>query len=434
MNPRVEAIKTLKEIDFGGAFSNLSTREVLSKIPFTNEDRGLYLNLVYGCLQNKIYLDYIIGKVATKPLAKLDKLVLESLRVAVYQIYFLDRIPDYAAVDQSVSFVAKENPKAKGFVNGVLRNILRKKDELGCIQAMDNEKEVLSLKYSVPLWLVHKYFEAYGGEEGTKIIESMNQTPPLTLRVNTLKNTASDLFDHLEKEGFAPKKGKLSKDAILLGETAGFGGELTKSIGYKKGWFTIQDQGAMTMVEALDPKAGEKVLDMCAAPGGKTTHIAQLMDNQGEIVARDIYTSRLNLIEDTAKRLGVTNIITQAVDGCILDPTEVETYDKILLDAPCSGTGIIRRKPEIRYTGDKKTRKAIRQIQKKLLENGVAMLKKGGTLVYSTCAVDSEENEKMIQWICKEHPELEMESQGYTNPLIDGSDCFFHCVLKKKTN
>ncbi|SDX78457.1 16S rRNA (cytosine(967)-C(5))-methyltransferase RsmB [Eubacterium barkeri] len=435
MDPRGLAVDSLQHILREGAFSNLETREALSRVSLSGEDKGLYITLVYGTLQNQMYLDYLLCQVLDKPLKRLDGSVRIILEVAAYQIFFLDRIPDYAIVDEAVTLTGKKVPKARGFVNGVLRNILRQKAALADFHLEDwpNEKEGLSIRYSIPQWIVHKYFEVFGEEKAMTILPKMNDTPPFTLRTNTLKITREALMTELSALGMVPEAGTLYPEAIHLLGTAGMGSDINKERLFSSGFYTIQDQGAMGLSHLLDPQPGEQILDMCAAPGGKTTHIAQLMENQGEIIARDIHAHRLALIDGAARRLGISCIKTEKADGTRLNPIDIKVFDRILLDAPCTGTGIIRRKPEIRHRGDKKERKAIRQIQGVMLDHAATMLKDGGVLVYSTCSVNPDENEHQIEMFLSNHPEMQMEpgTMGYTDLTMDGCDSFFHCKMTK---
>lgn len=440
MKIRDQVVRTLLRVEKEGAFSNLETKKILEKGNYKEEDRGLYLNIVYGTLQNKIYLDFLLKKYIKTDLNKLDSEVLCILRSSVYQIYFLNKIPDYAVVNEAVSLIEGLNPKAKGFVNGVLRNILRgqEEDKIFDFDSFDNEKEALSVRYSIPVWIIHKYYEAFGSEVAEKVIPLLNEKPPFTIRTNTLKTNREALKQALENKEIKVDCGALDKDALKLENANHFENQVQNDELFKKGHFVIQDQGAMLAASMLEPKPDEMILDMCAAPGGKTTHISQLMENRGTVVACDVFESRLKLIDEAAQRLGITNIMTQKSDGCIFRPEEKEKYDRILLDAPCSGLGIIRRKPEIRYTMTKKARKELVKIQKTLLDHAAQYLKPEGTLVYCTCTVNGDENEKQIQTFLDRHPYMHLEKSidalemVRTNPLDDGCDCFFMCKLKKK--
>ncbi|WP_195267007.1 16S rRNA (cytosine(967)-C(5))-methyltransferase RsmB [Eubacterium sp. 1001713B170207_170306_E7] len=437
MKIREQAVKTLLRVSCEGAYSNLETKKVLSESHYKEEDRGLYLNIVYGTLQNKLYLDYLLKKHVSKNLNKLDPEVLEILRMTVYQIYFLDKIPSYAAVNEAVEITGKLRPKARGFVNGVLRNVLRGRDADAAFDfsSFSNEKEALSVRYSIPVWIIHKYYETYGARQAEAIIPLLNEKPPFTIRVNTLKLDRHTLAQKLSEQGIDCAEGKLDSDALHLSRLGSFESQVQRDPLFTAGCFMIQDQGAMMAARLLAPQKKDRVLDMCAAPGGKTTHLSQIMDNEGTIIARDIFDSRLKLIEETAERLGIRNIETQKTDGCIFRPEDREAFDRILLDAPCSGLGIIRRKPEIRYTVTREARKELTRIQRQLLDHAVLYLKPGGTLVYCTCTVNRDENEGQIERVLREYPFMKVapgEMNGrHTSPLDDGCDGFFMAKLKK---
>ncbi|MEG0378678.1 MAG: 16S rRNA (cytosine(967)-C(5))-methyltransferase RsmB, partial [Eubacterium sp.] len=292
--------------------------------------------------------------------------------------------------------------------------------------------------------------EAFGVEKAEKILPMMNDKPPFTIRVNVLKTGREALRQALLEKGITSEMGSCDASALKLLDVGAFESHVQKDNLFTEGFFTIQDQGAMVAARLLAPEPGERVLDMCAAPGGKTTHLAELMGNTGEIIARDVFASRITLIEDTAKRLGITIIKTEEKDGSIFDEAEQNTYDRILLDAPCTGLGIIRRKPEIRYGMGKKDRQAIVKLQAKLLDHAVAYLKPGGTMVYATCTVNPDENEKQIVKLLEKYPFMSVhhevgcdgrlhttplddgcDGRLHTTPLDDGCDGFFMCKLVK---
>ncbi|URN83016.1 16S rRNA (cytosine(967)-C(5))-methyltransferase RsmB [Acetobacterium wieringae] len=352
----------------------------------------------------------------------------------------MDKIPNYAIVNEAVNLAAEIQPQAKGFINGVLRNIMRKIDENGRefkFENWDNEKEALSIRYSVPLWIVHKYYEAYGAEKAEAIMPMLNEKPPFTVRCNTLKTSKEQLIQDLQQAGVEALSASFSTNAINVTNLGIFESNIENSRLYRDGHFSIQDQAAMLTVERLNPQPGDRVLDMCAAPGGKTTYMSEMMNNTGEIVGRDVYGSRLKLVEQSASRLGCTNIRLEEQDGCEYSPIDEASFDKILLDAPCTGLGVIRRKPEIKYRSTKEGRKALVKIQSTLLENAVRYLKPGGELLYSTCTINKDENENQIGKLLIKFPQLQIipdehgSNYTYTSPLMEGSDCFFMCRLKK---
>lgn len=440
MNVRKQAVKTLLRVHQEGAYSNLEVKTVLAHPEIKAEDRGLYLNIVYGVLQKQIYLDYLLNRMVKKNIHQLDQVVLEILRTAYYQLFFLDRVPDYAVVNESVKLAGKMAPRARGFVNGVLRNTLRHKATLSFDpNAFADKKEALSVECSVPAWIIEQYIENFGWNDAVKILKRMDQQPPFTIRVNTLKITKEKLKQLLKNEEIEVLDGQLSPDALMLKKINRFSQGIEKHDFYQKGFFSIQDQGAMLTAELLNPRKGETILDMCAAPGGKTTHLSQLMKNTGRIIARDVFDSRIDLIKQTADRLGTTNICAEKADGMIFDSGQAEQFDRILLDAPCSGLGIIRRKPEIRYTMNQDMSQSLKAIQRRLLDNAVQYLKPGGVLVYSTCTVGKSENEAQIYDLLERFPNMVLDQQVgekgmlHTSPLNDNCDAFFMARLKKKS-
>lgn len=430
---REEAFKSLKHIEREGAYSNLEIRRVLSRVFMSEKDAHLYTALVYGVLQNALYLDNRIA-LFVKQNQKIDADVRIILRMAVYQMLFMNRVPDYAIISEAVALTKKYDKRAKGFVNGVLRNMQRSRNKLKAWDdaAFDNEKAALSVRYSVPLPIVYQYYETYGKKMAPVVLSHVNDTPPLSVRVNTLVMTREALMQAFEKMGIVCAAGKMSPVAIHLSKTSV--AELVGTSLYQQGAFTIQDQGAMCISERLAPQPGETVLDLCAAPGGKTTHLAQLMQNRGKIIACDLHESRVKLIEKTAERMGITIIKVKTRDGTADWPEAEGQFDRVLLDAPCSGTGIIRRKPEIRYRLDKDMRRAIRKTQKKLLTQAASCLKPGGTLVYSTCSVDPLEDSGQVREFCKTHPDMQMDtnSERVTGLPGDGCDGFYMVKLIKK--
>jgi 16S rRNA (cytosine967-C5)-methyltransferase len=430
ISPREQAFLSLLAIDREGAFSNLEIKKVLSRSLFSKPDMHLYTALVYGVLQNELYLDHQIKKML-KSRTSLDFKVRELLRIGTYQLLMMDRIPDYAVISETVDLCKKYCSRAKGFVNGVLRNMARQKQQLKNWSWSDyeNSLQALSIRASVPREILDVYLQVFGTKKGVQILMQMNQPSPLTLRVNRLKTTREELIRLLEADGIESEKTLLSQEGIRVKNTSVT--ELSGTQAYQTGLFTIQDQGAMLIAEALDPKAGEQVLDMCAAPGGKTTYFAEMMGNCGQIVARDLYPSRLKLIDTQAALLGVTIIRTEVGDSTKLDVKDRGHYDRVLLDAPCSGLGIIRRKPEIRYRFNRKEQKTLIQIQRKMLLNAVEALKPGGTLVYSTCTVDPKENSEQVQWLIQNSKNMKIEMTRQISLLDDRCDGFFIAKLRK---
>jgi len=433
VNTRKLAYKILMSLDESREVSDKVINDYLKKNSLDKRDENLVRKIVYGCLENKLLLNHYIGKVATQPFSKLDKEIIYILQIGMYQVLFLDKIPNSAAVNESVKIAKKVNFKTSGFVNGVLRSFIRQKDQISINQ--EDLIEYLSITYSYPKWLVNYFFDLYGQKE-TEAIFKFNKKPPvLSIRVNTLKTTRENLLKGLKGLGMSVETSKLTDAGILVHDLNGLSIDTLEL--FKEGYFYIQDDASILVSEVLDPKAGEKVLDVCAAPGGKSTHMAQLMKDQGCILARDVSTSKLAYIEENIKRLGIHSIQTEIFDGTALDQEHREYFDKVLIDAPCSGLGIIRRKPEIKYNRSLEELQSVSNLQYKILEESSKLLKKQGTLVYSTCTIGTLENQEVINKFLSKYENfdiIKLDGKDHLQILPGdyASDGFFICKLIKK--
>ena len=380
------ALKSLYEINIKQAYSNI----VLDK--FINENREKLSNLdinfiselVYGVVTWKLTLEYIIQKYSKTKIKKMSDWVKNILYLGSYQIIFLDKVPKSAAVNESVNLCKKYNFKSVGLVNAILRKI--EKSDYKEISNITNSITRISLKYSMPEWIVKKFCDEYGEEETANICQNLNLRPNISVRINRLKGKM-DLGE----------KGILEDFRTITGTK-----NITKTKEYIEGNITIQDEAAGLSSFVLAPKEGEIVLDACSAPGGKTTYLAELMHNKGKIVAWDIYEERLKQVEQNAKRLGIDIIQTEVHDATKLKEEYVEKFDKILLDVPCLGLGVIRRKPDIKWNRQEEDIKEISDIQFNILKTCSKYLKRNGTLVYSTCSMLKEENDAIIEKFIKE--------------------------------
>lgn len=380
------ALKSLYEINTKQAYSNI----VLNK--FINENRERLSNLdinfiselVYGVVTWKLTLEYIIQKYSKTKLKKMSDWVKNILYLGSYQIIFLDKVPKSAAVNESVNLCKKYNFKSVGLVNAILRKI--EKSDYEEISNITNSITRISLKYSMPEWIVKKFCDEYGEEETANICQNLNLRPNISVRINRLKGKVE-----------LGKKGILEDFRTITGTK-----NITKTKEYIEGNITIQDEVAGLSSFVLSPKEGEIVLDACSAPGGKTTYLAELMHNKGKIVAWDIYEERLKQVDQNAKRLGIDIIQTEVHDATKLKEEYVEKFDKILLDVPCLGLGVIRRKPDIKWNRQENDIKEISDIQFNILKICSKYLKNNGVLVYSTCSMLKEENDEIIEKFIKE--------------------------------
>lgn len=391
---RAIAYKILTEIDIDEAFSNISLNRELSQANLEARDRGLTTELVYGVLRMRGHLDYIINQFSKRSVDQLDAGVRNLLRMGIYQIKFLDKIPTRAAVHTTVELAKKDfHQGITKFINGVLRNIDRNLHQIKFPDPKKDPVGFISTYYSHPEWLVQKWLDRFGFTETVELCEANNQVPDLIIRTNTLKINPATLADDLfEKHGLDVFLLSYPYEGLLLENATGF----TKLKEFQEGFFTVQGQASMTVAHALQVEPGMKIADLCAAPGGKTTHIAALMENEGEVLAVDIHSHKINLIEENCQRLEVTNVKTLCADTSTLDLEEA-SFDRVLLDAPCSGLGLLAQKPEIRWMKSQKEIDELVELQRTLLRKAFKWLKPGGILVYSTCTITEEENQKMIE-------------------------------------
>lgn len=417
MSARESALKALYEIEFNGAYSNTVVKHILSKNSMPKQDRALFTNLVYGVTDKKLTLDYYINSFSKIKLKKISKYIILILRMGIYQIIFMDKIPESAAVNESVKLAKRYGHGASaGFVNGVLRSILRRD-----IEYPKKQDEFLSVKYSFPLWLCRHWISEFGFEFTKNMMQAFEKNKKITLRANTLKITAEELFKALKREGINSK--------ICNGSVIADGFDIEKSALYQNGYFTPQDTAAMQASLILNPQSGENVIDMCAAPGGKTTHIGELMKNNGTIIAFDKFEHKIELIRKNAKRLGIDIIKAEVRDSSEFCPEFKNTADRVLCDVPCSGLGIIGRKPEIKWKREESS--DLNLIQSKILENGAKYLKPGGVIIYSTCTVEQSENNEITESFLNKNKDFKKMYEKTFYPHIDGTDGFYICKMIK---
>lgn len=409
-------------------------------------DRAFASELVYGTVKRKLTLDRVISAYSDIKMQKLSPWILNILRMGAYQLLYMNRVPASAACNESVNLAGRYGHKASaGFVNAVLRNIARNGADRVIPSKDEDLTGYLTISYSYPKWLVEKYLGLFGNDFTEALLEAGNSTPELTVRANTLKVSPVELLERLKDEGIETEPGKYAEEAVIIKGTV----SLARLEAFKKGLFQVQDESSMLPARVLAPEPGQKVLDTCSAPGGKTTHLAQLMRNTGTIIARDVFEHKLKLVQDNAARLGIGTIHTELYDAALPDEKNRESFDRILLDAPCTGLGIVRRKPDIKWARETRDIAAITDIQKKLLHNASMLVKPGGVLVYSTCTVLPEENGQMVEQFLADHPEftgdeispflptaLAQHANGCMVQLFpnrDGIDGFFVARLRRKT-
>lgn len=433
MNSREIAYKVLLDIEKNKNYSNMAINKHFKDVKLSNQDRGLATEIIYGVIENKYYIDYMIDKLSKVKTNKMEIYVKTLLRMGIYQIMFLNSISDYAAVNETVNLAKKKNSKVSGFINGILRNVIRQKETIGEIKIKD-DIDYLAVKYSYDKWMIRNWMIHFGKDFTKELLEANGQRPSIYLRTNTLKITRDELIEKLEQQNVKASKVHVVDEAIKVENLK----DIENNVLYKEGLFTIQDISSMLVGKVMNPKEKSLVLDVCSAPGGKTTHIATLMKNTGQVVSRDIYEHKLKLIKASSKRLNLTNVDVQEFDGLSLDKDSIGKFDYVLADVPCSGLGIIRRKPEIKYK-EKEEFRDLPPIQKKILENASKYVKKGGTLIYSTCTIQDNENIDVINEFLQKNKNFELapidevkvdldnQEKGYMKiyPNVHGMDGFF---------
>lgn len=420
-NPRQAACETLLRIRKEGGFADRLIDSELSKGVLTGPDRGLYAELVYGVLRRQGTLDHILQQLLEKPMIELDPLALVILRIGLYQLTCLDRIPESAAVNESVNLAKLITPGTSGLINAVLRNYLRRRDTIRFPDICTQPAAAIAARHSQPEWLVEQWLDQLGIAEAEQLAEASSQHPPLTLRVNTLRSSRKELLSEFDRQGIEASPCRYSPDGITLG-----GRHIVTTLpGFSAGLFSIQDEASQLAGRLLGAEPGERIWDACCAPGGKTCHIAQQMDDRGELIATDISRSKLTIVQDNLRRLGMNSVATAVADLHQPDTFPDGEFDRILLDAPCSGLGVIRRNPEAKwrlFSGDI-TRLAA--VQKTLLKNAAARLKPGGTLLYSTCSTSEAENEIVVEDFLLHHPGFVLENLNDLFPELSELIAFY---------
>lgn len=391
-------------------------------------DKGLFRHLVYGVIENLYYIDFIIKKYTKN---KIDKNIINILRIAIYELVFLNT-KNYAVINEAVNNTKKINFRAKGFVNGVLRNIDRNLDYTKNIEIKDfkSEEEYLSVKYSTNLDIVKYIKNEYKNYEA--IISSFVMNPSLSIRVNTYLTTKDELKYRLKSKNIEYIDSKISKYSLIIKNPI----NITELEEFKEGLFTIQDEASSLVGEILSPKNNSLVLDLCAAPGSKSTHLLQLMNNTGKIYSNDISEDKINKIKENFDRMKLSNYKITNYDASLKIDDFINKFDYILVDAPCSGLGVIKRKPEIKLNRKIEDILSLANIQKQILENAYFYLKKGGELVYSTCTLGDIENQKIIYEFLNNHQDLKLikiDDKDYIEILPnESSDGFFIAKILKK--
>jgi 16S rRNA (cytosine967-C5)-methyltransferase len=441
---RHQAVDILSQVrisqSFAGELLDASlTANTLSGTP----DGRLLTHLVYGVLRFQGHLDWIISKLYRGDFAKMDESIKNVLRVGLYQLKFSDRLPAFAVVDEAVKSAKIIAPAQSGLTNAILRNYLRHGNKIPFPSWKKQPAEHIAALHSHPLWLVQAWLDIFGKEETLALCKANNEMPPLTIRINKLKTSKEELEQKLNKEGFSYAPTKFSPDGIVLTDSTG---PIQKTDFFREGLLRIQDEGAQLVSYLINPKNGENILDVCAGSGGKTTHLAAIMKNDGNILAIDRHEGKLTELKKEIDRLGINNIQTQQVDLSIMLPIALaEKFDQVLVDAPCSGTGTLRRNPEIKWRTTAADLNNFTLVQNSILQNAAPAVKKGGRLIYCTCSLMPAENEDVIRQFLTNNPQFTLgpipetikkpliDKSGFfrTYPHIHNTDGFFGAILQR---
>lgn len=439
MNSREIAVEIINLVLYKNAYSNITLNMYLNKYKLNREDKALITEIVYGTLKHKLIIDETLNYYLREGVESINRITLTILRISIYQFKYLDKIPDFAIVNEAVDLCKKyRGIKESKLVNGVLRNYMRKGEpHLKC----EGYEQKLSFKFSFPIWMIRLFLDQYGEQKAIKILEGSNERPAITVRTNPLKAEYEEIMEILQQENYDVEESEVCPEGIIINK----GSSIENNRCFKEGYITVQDESAMLTAPLMDLQPGFKVIDMCSAPGGKTTHMAEIMDNEGEILAFDIYEHKIKLIEENADRLGINIIKAKIQNAEEYDENLNQWADYVLVDAPCSGLGIIRKKPEIKWNKKLKDLQDLTTVQYNILSNAAKYVKKGGKIFYSTCTLNKEENEKIVEAFIENNPDFEIEpifigkssnmiygDKGYLtilpNKYMDG---FFLCKIRK---
>lgn len=411
------------------SYKNEKSTDIINEIAKKVEDISYITKNIYGVLENKLYLEYILAKLSKIKVKKLDKKVKLILLIGIYNIHFLDR-KNYAIVNELVNLTKKVSFKSKSFVNAILRSYIRDEKNLSKIN-IENDEEFNSIKYSMPLWIIKYLNDSYGKDYTQKFLESLNKERKLSIRINKTKITREKLKNLLEDKGYIVEDSLISTLSLVIKNPK----SLASTEEFKKGFFTIQSEASIKVCEILNPKKNSNILDICAAPGTKTSLLAEFCDNSSKIIANDISFNKLSKINENIKRLGLKNIEITNFDASIVNDEFKEKFDYILCDLPCSGLGVIDRKPEIRYNRSMDDVINLSKLQKNILDKAFLYLKKGGILVFSTCTIGHIENIDNFIYLSKKKKlkNLKIDGKDYLeyNAFEDETDGFFLTKFEK---
>ncbi|MBR2018918.1 MAG: 16S rRNA (cytosine(967)-C(5))-methyltransferase RsmB [Clostridia bacterium] len=420
-NVRETALQILNKCDLAGQFSNLALDTALKRNALSSADRGLLTALVYGTIERRMTLDHWIASLSSRPMEDVDESTKNLLRMGLYQLAYLDRVPDHAAVHETVSLAPK---RTKGFVNAILRAFLRAKKQIAW---PTDPLERLSVQYSFSQKICEEFVAAFGYARTEALLAAFGKQPPLTLRVNTLRTSRESFLSVLKEAGYAARATAESQTGVLLD-----GAPIASIPGFAEGNFFVQDEASQLCVEALQAQKGMTLIDVCACPGSKSFGAAINMENEGRVYACDLHKNKLSLVTGGAERLGISIVETFPRDARTVEERWIGQADRVLCDVPCSGFGVFAKKPELRYKDPAQSR-ALPDIQLAIAESACQYVRVGGRLVYSTCTLLPRENGENVRRFLERHPEFLLLRERTLYPDTDGTDGFYFAVLEKRT-
>lgn len=406
-DPRAVAFEVINRVNETGSYANVLLPKMFERVVLDSRDKALVTELVYGTLRNQGTLDWIIEQYSKKKITQLKpKKVIDLLRLGSYQIYYLDKIPDRAAVNESVELSKKYFHKGTtDFINAVLRKISKNKNKINYDKLKKNFSKYLAVRYSHPEWMTKLLIKEYGAKTAEAVCKADNKTPGICIRANTMRISSDAFYKNLTKRGFKAKRSKYISDSFIIRKP----GEISKIFGWQEGLFFVQDQSSLLVSYVMEPKTTDRLIDACAAPGGKTVHLSVLMKNKGYIIASDLSAPRLTLLDLTRERLGLKNIIPLAIDARRLDRYVKRTVNRALVDAPCSGLGTLARRPDERWRKTPEQIEGLVKIQGEILDTVAGLIKRNGILVYSVCTWTKAETEGVCKAFLERNPNFKVD-------------------------
>lgn len=429
INERELVLDILLTVTRDGEYSHIALKNVLEKYQYLEKNsRAFITRVTEGTLERMIELDYIIDQFSKVPVRKQKPVIRNILRMGVYQLKYMDTVPASAACNEAVKLAERKGFRnLKGFVNGVLRNISRNLETISYPKREDGESAYLSVRYSMPEWIVTAWQKDYGTQKTEEMLQALLSEPELSVRTNEAKISSEDLKKRLETEGVTVRQNETLPYALFL---SGFD-HLKALPSFEEGLFYVQDESSMRVAELAEPHDGDFVIDVCAAPGGKSIHIAEKLHGTGHVEARDLTPYKVGLLEENICRCGTGNMTAVCMDARVKDEASVGRADIVIADLPCSGLGVIQKKKDIKYKMTQKKQADLTKLQREILSVVHTYVKPGGTLIYSTCTVNRAENEENVAWFLKEHPAFSLAGMEQILPKAGRCDGFFLARLIK---